>query len=51
MALNQKHVYAYTCISSIIAILIIIYGSIPKQLIESKLSNKSDLPVVIDNAR
>ncbi|XP_033214663.1 GPI ethanolamine phosphate transferase 2-like isoform X2 [Belonocnema kinseyi] len=51
MAFNQKYVYAYICATSIIAILILIYGSIPKPLSESKFADKNDFPTTIDNVR
>ena len=51
MAFNQKYLYAYTCISSIVSIFILIYGSIPKPLLEPLSANKNDLPTTIDNVR
>lgn len=43
--MNEKHTFCYTCLSSIIAIFILIYSSSPKLMM--KVDNDSDFPDTI----
>lgn len=47
MVLNEKHIFGYTCVSSIITIFILIYSSSPKLALN--FANDNDLPDTVND--